>query len=226
MDEEEEDDEENDDDDEDDDVDDAEDVDAGDADAADNDTVDDVADTGDTKGTVDDMPADADDAADADDVDDAENQVIAHGDDTDDTDDENDLRMEKNILDPNIYVDTKDRCSTSILTDYERVRILGERTAQLSQGAKPMLMGATAMNPRIVAQLELESGMIPFKIVRTMPNGKRELWYLKELRLKESYIKYGFTGGSINQENIRAINRAYKKGDNIDGYFNHHKKSS
>ena len=103
--------------------------------------------------------------------------------------------VEDNIIHELIILPEK-RISTKYLTNYERVRLLGARTAQLSQGAKPMINGVKGMNPKVIAQLELECKMIPIKISRTQPNNTQEIWSLSELELKSNYIVYGFTGSN------------------------------
>jgi DNA-directed RNA polymerase subunit K/omega len=139
-------------------------------------------------------------------------------DDDDDDDDEIDLNINENAVNPNLYTKPEDRKSTPILTQYERVRLIGDRTAQLAQGAKPMIDGVNGMDPRVVSQLELESKMIPIKICRPMPNGMKEVWELKELKLKKKYIIYGFTGGAVDKDLVNQIDSEYKKGGSIIGY--------
>ena len=86
----------------------------------------------------------------------------------DDEDDEDDTYANEHILNTDIYVKPQDRLTTQYLTLYERVRVLGDRTSQLSQGAKPMISGVYGLNPKVIAQLELECGMIPIKIIRPL----------------------------------------------------------
>ena len=83
----------------------------------------------------------------------------------------------------NMVVEPADRITKPVLFLYERVRILGTRARQLSRGAKPMLLGVEHLSPKEIARKELEHKMIPFIIVRTLPNGKKENWYLKELEI-------------------------------------------
>lgn len=115
-----------------------------------------------------------------------------------DTDDDKD----NTTLNTDIYVKPEDRCSGNILTKYEVVRILSERTSQLSYGAKPMLNGVNGLPARMIAQLELESKMIPLKVVRPLPNGMKEIWSIDELILKDIHIVYGFKGGKVNKNSV------------------------
>ena len=61
------------------------------------------------------------------------------------------------------------------------VRILGERTKQLTMGAKPLIKNYKGLPYDKISEEELKLNMIPFKIRRPLPNGKYELWNLEEL---------------------------------------------
>jgi DNA-directed RNA polymerase subunit K/omega len=74
-----------------------------------------------------------------------------------------------------------DRISANRLTKYEMVRILGERTKQLTMGAKPLIKNYEGLAYDKIAEEELKLNMIPYKIKRTLPNGKYEIWALDEL---------------------------------------------
>lgn len=80
------------------------------------------------------------------------------------------------------YVKNEDRQSSARLTKYEMVRILGERTEQLTMGAKPLIKNHKGLPYDKIAEEELKTNMIPFKIRRPLPNGKYELWTLDELQ--------------------------------------------
>jgi DNA-directed RNA polymerase subunit K/omega len=61
------------------------------------------------------------------------------------------------------------------------VRILGERTKQLTMGAKPLVKNYETLSYDRIAEEELKLNMVPFKIKRKLPNGKYEIWSLDEL---------------------------------------------
>ena len=70
------------------------------------------------------------------------------------------------------------------LTKYEKTRILGIRTKQLNEGAKPYLdVNPTIIDGYIIAQLELEHKKLPFIIRRPIPNGSSELRRLQDLEI-------------------------------------------
>lgn len=82
-----------------------------------------------------------------------------------------------------IFVPDNERKTKKVLTKFERVRLIGERATQISLGAKPMVKGVKNMDPKDVARLELKLGVIPIKIIRTLPTGKKERWYVRELEI-------------------------------------------
>lgn len=80
-------------------------------------------------------------------------------------------------------VPNNERQTKPILFKYERVRIKGDRAKQLSLGAKPMLLNVEGMNPKEIADLELERGVLPFIIERVLPDNRRERWRINELKI-------------------------------------------
>ena len=89
----------------------------------------------------------------------------------------------------NIIVKKENRISSNRLTKYEMVRILGERIKQLTMGAKPMIKNHETLSYEQMAEEELKTNMIPFKIKRPLPNGKYEIWTLDELN-KDHLLSY------------------------------------
>ncbi len=79
------------------------------------------------------------------------------------------------------YVSKENRISSNRLTKYEMVRILGERTKQLTMGGKPLIKNYQTLSYDKIAEEEFKRNMIPFKIKRPLPNGKFEIWTLDEL---------------------------------------------
>jgi DNA-directed RNA polymerase I, II, and III subunit RPABC2 len=80
------------------------------------------------------------------------------------------------------YLSDTERISVNRLTKYEMVRILGERTKQITMGAKPLIKNATNLTNEQIVNEEFKNNMIPFKIKRPLPNGKFEIWNLDELK--------------------------------------------
>jgi len=70
------------------------------------------------------------------------------------------------------------------LTKYEKTRILGQRTKQIENGAKPFVkVPENIVEAYIIAELELKEKKIPFIIRRPIPGGGSEYWRLKDLEV-------------------------------------------
>lgn len=80
-----------------------------------------------------------------------------------------------------IEVSKEDRITKNIMTTYERVRVLGIRAKQITLGAKVLIKTDINISAMEKAVKELEAGMTPLKIKRTLPNNKYEIWKISEL---------------------------------------------
>jgi len=70
----------------------------------------------------------------------------------------------------------------SILTKYEKTKILGIRVKQLNSGAEPYItVNEKIIDNYLIAQMELEQKKIPFIIQRPLPNNSFEYWKLQDL---------------------------------------------
>jgi len=78
----------------------------------------------------------------------------------------------------------KDRVSFPRMTRYEMVRIIGERTKQLTMGAKAFIKNKEDYSYEELAVLELKNKLVPFKIMRSLPNGDKEEWSIEELSME------------------------------------------
>lgn len=91
-------------------------------------------------------------------------------------------KINKNI---NQIVNKKDRITRPYLTKYEYVRCLGERTQQITAGAKIMIKNADELlkfkSPEDIAKLEIINKCCPYIIIRPLPNHKEEHWDINEL---------------------------------------------
>ena len=76
------------------------------------------------------------------------------------------------------------RKSIPFLTTFERTKVLGFRTTQLSQGARPFInVPEHVSDIKEIARLELEARRLPFIIRRPMPNGTFEYWRISDLMI-------------------------------------------
>lgn len=77
--------------------------------------------------------------------------------------------------------DAKHR-SAPFLTQFEKTKILGFRTNQLSQGARPYIAVPDHLtNLHEIARMELEARRLPIILKRPMPDGTFEKWRLSDL---------------------------------------------
>ena len=97
--------------------------------------------------------------------------------DNNDTKDSSEQKKKTSLIVPD-----DERITKPILNKYERVRVMGDRTQQLSAGAKPMIKDVEHLSPQEIAQLELDNNVLPFIIYRPLANGKIERWKLSELK--------------------------------------------
>ena len=68
------------------------------------------------------------------------------------------------------------------LSVFEKTKILGFRTNQLSQGARPFVKVPAHVKSYLeIAKIELEERRLPFIIKRPLPNGSFEYWRLSDL---------------------------------------------
>jgi DNA-directed RNA polymerase subunit K/omega len=126
------------------------------------------------------------DDIDEDDINDLEHEQEPENDMTCIMEDVNDDEVYYNIEIPTTtdvkYLSDKERISVNRLTKYEMVRILGERTKQITMGAKPLIKNSKNLTNEQIVNEEFKNNMIPFKIKRPLPNGKFEIWNLDELK--------------------------------------------
>ena len=85
------------------------------------------------------------------------------------------------------YIIGSNRISKNIITNFEAVRIIGERIKQLTMGAKPLVKNYDGLTHEEITIAEFKLKMCPFKIIRPLPNGKFELWNFDEL--SQDYLK-------------------------------------
>jgi len=57
------------------------------------------------------------------------------------------------------------------MTRFEKARIVGARALQISMGAPILVDAAENTNPIDIALVELEEGILPITIRRTLPDG-------------------------------------------------------
>ena len=70
------------------------------------------------------------------------------------------------------------------LTQFEKTKILGFRTNQLAQGARPYVeVPAHVTSTLEIAKMELDQRRLPFILKRPLPDGTFEYWRLSDLTI-------------------------------------------
>ena len=92
-------------------------------------------------------------------------------------------KIERNIN--NIIIDDMHK-TLPILTKYEKTKILGLRISQLNKGAAPFVeLKKEYLDNYLIAEKELNHKVLPYIIMRPLPNGKKEYWKLEDLEVIE-----------------------------------------
>lgn len=84
---------------------------------------------------------------------------------------------------------TKDYTTRNFITKYEKTKVVGLRLEQLARGAPTLAdtKDANITSLRDLVNLELQQRVLPFVIVRTLPNSKKEYWRLCDLIIPEHF---------------------------------------
>lgn len=77
-------------------------------------------------------------------------------------------------------VSNEERITKPYITKYERNRLLGNRIKQILMGAPPRIKGVEHLPAKKIAELELKHKIMPLVIIRPLPDGKKEKWYIRE----------------------------------------------
>ncbi|AYV76935.1 MAG: DNA-directed RNA polymerase subunit 6 [Barrevirus sp.] len=112
-----------------------------------------------------------------------ESCLYNYADDNSDAEDINEVVFDDDALEQIVEVLEPDKRTTKpFLYKYERVRLLGDRAQQLTLGAKPMIKNVEGLTPKAIAELEIRENVIPLIVQRPLPNGKKERWFINELK--------------------------------------------
>lgn len=93
------------------------------------------------------------------------------------------------------FVPDDERMQQTRMTKYEWVRLISDRTAQISRGGSIMIKNApgsvdiSTLTPKQIAIIELESNRCPLYLIRHMTDGTKERWYPHEMKFDKRYIK-------------------------------------
>ena len=89
--------------------------------------------------------------------------------------------IDYSLIDEEEKIEIDAKITRPFLTKYEKVKLLAYRTNQLARGAKTMIKTKKLMSSKEIAIIELNEKVIPLLLLRPIPNGKSELWNIREL---------------------------------------------
>ncbi|MDD1766835.1 MAG: DNA-directed RNA polymerase subunit K [Candidatus Methanomethyliaceae archaeon] len=72
-----------------------------------------------------------------------------------------------------VQKESKHILGPSVMTRFEKARVLGARALQVSMGAPPLLE-STLITPIEIADQELREGVLPMTIRRRLPDGRHQ----------------------------------------------------
>lgn len=71
--------------------------------------------------------------------------------------------------------------SNNVMTKYEKTKIIGLRLEQLSRGAPTLVDTKGCSSIREIVEKELQERLIPYVLVRTLPNNKKEYFRICDM---------------------------------------------
>ena len=97
-----------------------------------------------------------------------------------------DLIEDKDSEHQTYEIPKNERMTDPRMTHYEKVRLLGIRSKQISMGAKVMVKYDNNMGAVELAKYELNNKTTPLTIKRPLPDNSYELWKVSELQLDDN----------------------------------------
>jgi DNA-directed RNA polymerase I, II, and III subunit RPABC2 len=69
----------------------------------------------------------------------------------------------------------------NLMSKYEKAKIVGLRIQQLANGATTLVDTSKLKSVQEIVYAELEQKVLPFIVIRALPNGTSEYWKVKDL---------------------------------------------
>lgn len=116
-----------------------------------------------------------------------------------------DLVDERDTEKQPIQIPNDQRTTDPQMTHYERIRLLGIRTKQISMGAKVMVKYDGQLGATELAKYELNNKTTPLIIKRPLPDNTFELWKVSELNI----------GDDDNEQLFEELNQSFQENQNL-----------
>lgn len=104
-----------------------------------------------------------------------------------------------------VQIPNDQRTTDPQMTHYERIRLLGIRTKQISMGAKVMVKYDGQLGATELAKYELNNKTTPLVIKRPLPDNTFELWKVSELNV----------GDDDNEQLFEELNQSFQQNQNL-----------
>src|SRR5690606_9388592 len=98
------------------------------------------------------------------------------------------------------------------LTKYEKVRLLGLRATQLSNGAKPATQIGDLRDPLKIAEKEYMEGVIPISVIRTLPDKSK----IQVDIVKRHQVEKNSYSSSDSEESEKGESENDESGDSVE----------
>lgn len=74
--------------------------------------------------------------------------------------------------------------TSDYMTKYEYTRLIACRAVRIDNGFPPKINVEGIFNPYEIARMELHARVIPLVIERTLPDGTKEIWNIKDMHIR------------------------------------------
>ena len=74
--------------------------------------------------------------------------------------------------------------TSDYMTKYEYTRLIGSRALEIDNGFSPKVNVEDVFNPYDIARMELHARVIPLVIERTLQDGTKEIWNVKDMHIR------------------------------------------
>lgn len=102
-------------------------------------------------------------------------------------DEDDEIGIDEDEVKGSIIVPKEERKTKPKLNYYEKVYLKQLRVSHLNRKAKPLIKNPENLSTKEIADIEIKEKIVPFKIRRTMPDGKVEIWDIDELEQNEEH---------------------------------------
>jgi len=75
--------------------------------------------------------------------------------------------------------------TSDYMTRYEYTRLIASRTVEIDNGFPPKVDAKGIFDPYEIARMELHSRVIPLVIERTLQDGTKEVWHVKDMHIRD-----------------------------------------